>query len=278
MTLTRHEEEILNEIHEWMEMNFSQTPADFTTTYDEWLEDTFSLLPEETQEKIYSQIDEWMFYIQASIGQSESFDNRIKAIVERARVYNEEVNSVNDLKRLPISQLNFIADQQRSVHNIYSLIQGGVTGFGNPLSLGMDLPLLTVINLRSVQLIAASYGYDPKHPFEMLLALKVFSCATLPKRFQGEAWDLLIQEVQSEKEAFFYEGTEKVVNTKSFSFIIVQILKGVAILLLKNKKKKLPIISMAIGASANYTLSKNVTEFAKRFYQYRYILEKRAEE
>ena len=36
----------------------------------------------------------------------------------------------------------------------------------------------------------------------------------------------------------------------------------------------IPVIGMAIGSTVNYRLTRNVTEFANRFYQVRHIVEK----
>ncbi len=36
----------------------------------------------------------------------------------------------------------------------------------------------------------------------------------------------------------------------------------------------IPLISMAIGAGANYQLTRKVTDLAHKYYQYRYLKEK----
>lgn len=58
-----------------------------------------------------------------------------------------------------------------------------------------------------------------------------------------------------------------------------QILKAVTILLLKNKTVQgIPFISMAIGAGVNYQLTRKVTDFAHKYYQIRYLMEKEKDE
>ena len=42
----------------------------------------------------------------------------------------------------------------------------------------------------------------------------------------------------------------------------------------KNLIQGIPLVSMAIGAGANYQLTRKVTEFAHNFYQLRYLREK----
>ncbi len=64
-----------------------------------------------------------------------------------------------------------------------------MSGSGGLLLLGSDIPAMTVINVRIVQLIAMSYGVEVNTPFEMMLALKVFNAGAMPKRLQGIAWE-----------------------------------------------------------------------------------------
>ena len=73
-------------------------------------------------------------------------------------------------------------------HRLYSFAQGGVSGSGGMVLLGGDLPAMAVINIRVVQLIAMTYGYEVNTPVEMMLALKVFHAGMMPKRLQGVAW------------------------------------------------------------------------------------------
>lgn len=275
MSLSKLEKDILEEIKAWEEKQFMVKQNDLTRTYDEWLDESIAKLPEETKEKFFSALDQWMFYIQATIQQSNHYESRVSKLINDARVFDENIQFVEDLKNLPIAHLNFLAEKQKSVHNMFSLIQGGISASGSTLFLGLDLPAMIVVNLRSIQLIAASYGYDTKHPFEMVLALKLFYCATLPKRFQQYEWEQLIKDITTNEQQFFYEGKEQVFHSPWMNQILIQLLKGFVILLIKNRKiQNIPFLSIALGASVNYSITKNVTEISKRFYQYRYLMDK----
>ena len=60
--------------------------------------------------------------------------------------------------------------------------------------------------------------------------------------------------------------------------IVVQIGKTLAIFAAKRKVyNRLPIVSMMVGGGMNYRMAKQVTDYAKRFYQYRYLLDKKNE-
>ena len=75
-------------------------------------------------------------------------------ILEAARVYNPEVEKIADMNLLPIDQLNYIATQQIARHRLYSFAQGGASGSGGLILLGSDIPAMTFINVRVVQLTA----------------------------------------------------------------------------------------------------------------------------
>ena len=61
----------------------------------------------------------------------------------------------------------------------------------------------------------------------------------------------------------------------STEVVLKQILKTFSIYALRRKVfQGIPVLGMAIGSTVNYRLTRNVTEFANKFYQVRYILEK----
>jgi hypothetical protein len=199
-------------------------------------------------------------------------------ILASARVFNEEIETLSDLNHLSIDQVNYIANQHIAKHRLYSFAQGGMSGSGGLLLLGSDIPAMTVINVRIVQLIAMSYGVEVNTPFEMMLALKVFNAGAMPKRLQGIAWEELIREVQTAEDDYFYLGIEELTNPTWMEQPLKQLLKALSIAVFRKKLVRgIPFISMAIGAGSNYQMTRNVSEFAQKFYQYRYLLEKKAD-
>ena len=80
---------------------------------------------------------------------------------------------------------------------------------GGALSVASDLPAITFINLRLVQLIAMSYGYEVNTPKEMMISLKVFHAGTLPKRLQKFKLDELKEKYGVQEEE---KGIKKAVS------------------------------------------------------------------
>ncbi|PLR98144.1 EcsC family protein [Bacillus sp. T33-2] len=275
MPLTEREKKVLNEIKEWEEKLYNYEPNDFELAYERYLDRSFSLLPEETRSQFFSVFDSWLFHLHALIQGSQLQMEAKERILSAGRVFDPDLETVQDLRKLTIEQLQYIADQQISRHRLYSFIQGGLSGSGGNLVLGTDLPAMTVINLRVVQMIAMTYGFEVNTPFEMMAALKVFHAATLPSRMQSHGWEELMRDLESAEDYYFYEGNDRLTDTSWLEQPIKQIFKGIAILLFRKRKLEgLPVISMAIGAGTNYQTTRRVTEFAHRYYQMRYFLDK----
>ncbi|MES1037901.1 EcsC family protein [Peribacillus simplex] len=279
MEFTNREMKIWNEISEWQEKLYQYEPTDLAALYDKWLEQGFALLPENVQQQFFEKLDTWLFHLHAMVQSSQVQIDARERILASARVFNEEIETLSDLNHLSIDQLNYIANQHIAKHRLYSFAQGGMSGSGGLLLLGSDIPAMTVINVRIVQLIAMSYGVEVNTPFEMMLALKVFNAGAMPKRLQGIAWEELIREVQTAEDDYFYLGIEELTNPTWMEQPLKQLLKALSITVFRKKLVRgIPFISMAIGAGSNYQMTRSVSEFAQKFYQYRYLMEKKADE
>lgn len=274
MPLTDREMLVDNQIREW-ELNLADYEAnDFQLAYEKYLEKSFLLLPEYIQKQFFSVIDGWLFYLNSIIQGSQLQMDAKERILTSGRAFKHDVERIEDLKKLEIDQLKYIAEQQITRHRFYSFAQGGMAGTGGTLMLGTDIPTIAVINLRVVQLIAMTYGYEVNTPFEMMTSLKVFHTGTLPPRLQKDSWALLMEELNQEGE-YFYEGKEEITDITWLDQPIKQLLKAVVISVFRKKViQGIPLVSMAIGAGANYQLTRKVTNIAHNYYQHRYLREK----
>ncbi|MGG2095109.1 EcsC family protein [Bacillus sp. S13(2024)] len=274
--LSKREERILYDLKSWEQQLVQQESTDFQRMFDKWLNGTFSKLPEKKRNEFFSKADGWLFHLHALIQSSQSQLDARGRILGTARLFDDSIEHVEDMKVLSIDQLTYIAEQQTARHRLYSFVQGGVTGVGGFLLLSADLPVLVALNVKAVQLIATSFGHDVNKPYEMMLALKVFHAAILPAHLQQYAWYNLQQELEQEEAApFFYEGEEEVLNPASVQVILKQILKTFIIYSLRRKLfQGVPVLGIAVGSTANYRLTRSITEFANRFYQMRYLRQK----
>ncbi len=277
MSLTEREKRVLDELKDW-EVSLSEyIPNDLELVYDRYLERTFSMLPEEVQQQFFAKLDTWLFHLHALIQGSQLQLEAKERILSAGRVFNSDIESISEMKSLNLEQIQYITDQQIARHRLYSFVQGGMSGSGGNLVLGADIPAMSIINLRAVQLIAMSYGFEVNTPFEMMTALKVFHAAMMPKRLQYSGWNELMEDLKQaeDSEYYFYNGKEELTNITWVEQPIKQIMKATMILMFRKRKLQgIPIISMAIGAGANYQMTRRVTDFAHKYYQMRYFLHK----
>ncbi|WP_374724502.1 EcsC family protein [Calidifontibacillus erzurumensis] len=276
MKWSDREKQVYQDIASWERTLFEYIPSDIERTIDKWVEASFNKLDENIKEQFFKNLDQWLFHLHAFIQGSDSQIQAKERLLKSARVLDESITEVSDMKRLTIDQLSYLADQQIAKYRIYSLMQGGLAGTGGIL-LGVDIPAIIVLNLRAVQNIALVYGYDVNIPFEMMTSLKVFHAATLPKRMRAEGWSKLLEEAQQfdEQLYYFYEKDEQLTNESWLEQPLIQIMKSIVIMMFRKKLiQGLPLIGMAVGAGMNYRLSRQVTEFANRYYQMRYLIDK----
>ncbi|KEF39593.1 EcsC protein family [Schinkia azotoformans MEV2011] len=270
------ERRVYKQIVDWEQGLFEYIPTDIERALDKWIEFGFEKLDPEIKEQFFKNLDNMLFHLHAFIQGSDSQMIAKERLIKTARVLDEDIDQVTDLKKLTIDQLVYLADQQIAKYRIYSFAQGGLAGTGGAL-LGVDVPAVVMLNLRAVQTLANVYGYDVNIPYEMMTSLRVFHAATLPKRMRAAGWSKLINEVQQFDDQFYYlyEKDEELTNETWLEQPLIQILKSMVIILFRKKViQGLPLVSMAFGAGMNYKLSRQVTEFANHFYQMRYLNEK----
>ncbi|MBB2480276.1 EcsC family protein [Bacillus sp. APMAM] len=279
MTWTKNEQKVWEDIEEYVQSFQSYEGNDFQNLYGKWVEKAFTSIPESLTEPFFEKLDTWLFHLHSLLQGLRIQDEARERILKSAKVFDESIFLIEDMKKLSIDQLSYIADQHVSRHKIYSLLQGGMTATAQPIFLSSDFLALILINLRSVQLTAITYGYDVRQPFEMMTSLKVFHTASLPNRLKGMGWKELTDELEEHHSLYFYEGMEKIIDYRWLEEPFKQSLKVFFISLFnKNSSSKSSFVSLAIGAGANYQFSRKVNQFAEKYYQYRFLLDKQREE
>lgn len=275
--LTNREQNIFEELVKWEKEISLDERSDFKRTYDYWLERNLSQIPNPIRKKILSKLDQLFFYFHSIIQNSNWQADSRKRILNIARLQDETITSIGDLKRLSIDQMYYIAELEVSKHRLSSFAQGLLTGTGGIFLLGLDLPLQLAINLRAVQMIAMSYGNEVTVPYEMMLSLKVFHASLMPSHLKYQEWIRLKEELfEHSDNPYFYNGSDQLATEQTMKHLTEQIIKLLTIQYFKRKTiQNIPAIGMAIGAGINYKITKRCTIFAQNFYQYRLLLERK---
>lgn len=273
VALERQYERLAN-IEKWENDYFHSEATDFERAYYKWLDKAFHQLGEARREKILMTVDQLLFHLNAMIQNSRYLEEERKRLIIQAKVYQSEIETIGDLKTLSIDVRRFLSQQQMAKQRLISFGQGGLAGLGGIVLLSTDLIAMFTINLRAIQLIAMSYGFETNRPFEMMTSLKLFHIATLPKHLQRGAWDELWEEIEAtEYDELFYRGKEEIMDVTWFVEPIRQLLKAVIIMMLRKKLiQGIPLVGMAFGATMNYQFSRHITEVAANFYEKRALL------
>ncbi|MED4016197.1 EcsC family protein [Sutcliffiella cohnii] len=242
-------------------------------TIDSWLETAFSYIPEELKHNFFQQLDTWLFHLQGIIQESTFQNEAEQRIINTAQIFEPSITSIEQIQTLNLEQKSFIANQQMAKQKLYALVQGGMTGIGKYSTLAMDIPAFTLLNIRTTQLIAMSFGYASKSPMEMVRLLQVYYAATLPKRFQYERWEQLKQELKLERDPYFYPLSEREHPETWIHHPLTHLLKLIFIITVTRKKERLPIVGIVTGASLNHYWTKQVSTFAHHYFSVRHLAE-----
>lgn len=267
---------LLEEIKAWENGLENDGRTDFQRTFDRWLNRKLNEIPVRMQKGFYKKVDSSLFNLHSVIQNSFVQQDAKKQILLSARALHQEIEQISDLHFLSIDQLHYLADLQTSKHRLYSFLQGGLTGTGGLMLTGADIPMQTILNLRAIQMISMCYGYEINNPYEMMTSLKVYHASLMPQHLQYEHWLGLKKEINSDHGMnYFYEGSEDLADINSMEYLLKQVAKLSVLSLFKRKLiAGIPLVSMMIGATGNYQFTRQITEFANRYYQYRLIYER----
>ncbi|SDZ54843.1 EcsC protein family protein [Evansella caseinilytica] len=279
MPWTTREQWIWQEITAMEKQLLSAKATDFSHTYQKGIELGLEALGGKWTKKLLAGIDDFLFHLQAVIQQGYLEERTREMLLTQARVFRPDVHVIADMKKLTMDQLRFIAKKQLAKQRLTALAQGGLTGIGGILFMLGDLPLLFAVNLRTVQLMALTYGYDLRKPYEMMFVLKVFYAVSLPPYLRQQAWERLFGELEAageEEDFFFYDGKEEGASAAWLQRPINHLVKLFLIAAVRKKRiQGIPVISLAAAAGSNYYFARQISEAAHLFYQKRLLLEKR---
>lgn len=274
LNLTGRKEKVWQQIEQWEQEYFLQGDGNSYYSFEKQFINAINNWEPANQQKILNTVDTLIFHTHAIIQNSKYEQESVEKVLDSGRIFNSNIEKIPDMKLLTIDQLRYIANKSLAKQRLIALSQGGATGIGGLFFLAFDLPLMLTINLRSIQMVAMTYGYDVNIPYERMLALKVFHVATLPKTVQKEGWQELLLQLEAYEDEWLLFGEEARYNTTAWlQQPIKQLVKGLILLSLRKKLiKGIPLLGIAVGASVNYFYAKQVSEVAHHFYQKRLLM------
>ncbi|ADU31486.1 EcsC family protein [Evansella cellulosilytica] len=277
MTLTIREKEIWREIEEWEFDTFYGKETDFSRTYQLLFDRAVLSINVLDTKKMLSRIENILFHFHAMLLQTRIDKQAKSELIDQARIFRSDIYEIKDMQKLSIDQIRFLAKKQLARQRLTALAQGGLTGAGGVIFTLSDLPLLLMINLRTVHLIATTYGYDLRKPYELMLVLKVFHAVSLPRTLRKKAWDQLFEELNlNDEDLFFYEGEEDVLSSGWIQQPMKHIVKLFFLIFARKKLiQGIPIFGILVGSAFNYRFTNYIAVASHQFYQKRWLLEKK---
>lgn len=277
----RHKK-FLHEIEEWL-LEYTSTNddliQDFIEMKKEEVNKSFSTwirqLPEQQKQTFLEVLDQLIFQLSSYYHKSSRCNELEQKIMVEGRLFYSELDSITDMSQVPFHQLEYIEEKFKSKYRLYALMEGGIAGIGNPLSIALDFPALLFINLNLIQHIAGTYGYSLRSTGEQMLALKVLYASTLPRNYRHESWEWVTEQIKNKNDYdILISDEESMIQPEWLETLAKQWLKSVALLgLRKSSKKGIPILGVLLGANVNYHFTKNAAQFASYFYRYRFLYE-----
>lgn len=269
---TKRDQAYWDELMAWEQ----QLAADQNSTVEEansFTSQAAAVLPEETQTLLAEKVDEGLKSIYAFMHKTQLQNEVRSRVLAVARVFDEEIETLTHMRRLPIDQLHYISSQQTARSRLLAAAQGAITGTGKLLPLAADMVSLPVIQLHVIEATAMSYGFDLNEPFEKDTILHVLYTAMLPKHSKVDGWAQLITEVE---EGISYIDGRWSFNESMLREPLQYIIKLAAVRGFRRQKMSgLPLLSMAVGIGASWRTVNETAVLAERYYQYRYLHEKK---
>ncbi|KMJ57037.1 hypothetical protein AB685_18740 [Bacillus sp. LL01] len=274
MSNRKHAEQYKLKLSQWEEKLYTYEPSQFSDTLDLWVDKAFDLLPDETKNLFFTQIDTWLFHLHGIIQQSSFQQQAERRIVNMAQSYSENVEKIEDIRELSLSQKAFIAEQQIAKQKLYAVVQGGMTGTAKLSTLAIDIPAFAALNIRTTQLVAMSYGYRASTPVEMVKSLQLFYGATIPRKYQRQRWEALKEQIGQDTDHYFDVLTDKDHPTVWLQQPLMHLVKLLFVAIIGRKKvNNVPLLGMITASGTNYYWTKEVSEFSHYYYMMRHFVE-----
>ncbi len=256
MRLTPYEKEVQREIEKWESgdtsvfvkaINWAMQPMDWVVN---------RVVSPEIEDKADEAINQFLSVLNDASGWTFDSTDIISDAIEQGL----DVEELSDLWDQPLETLDEMARKRLDDHAILAAIEGGGTGLGGIVFIAADIPLLLGINLRMIQQIAASYGFELSGPDFRPLVLSVFNVASSGSR-QARADS--IREISVAAAAFAndldYKGRVRGSFREQNRHLPREIAKNI---IGRKLAQAIPIAGAAVGAGINYWFTTEATKTA----------------
>ena len=167
------------------------------------------------------------------------------------------VDDLSDLRKKELEVCDRLALQTGAFSQVFSAVEGAVTGAGGALTTLVDIPLLFILSLCTILKIGHCYGYslDQRRDRHFVLGLLIAAISGTPETKRQRIDDL------QELEDLLIEETQQEILAEEIMSILFQLEVFDAI----------PGIGTISGALLNLVFMRRVENTARRVFQERWL-------
>ncbi len=256
MRLSEYERKVRREIESWQHgdaglvtkvLNWAMQPVDW-------------VVRRVVNEEMEAQADEAVTGFLALLNDASEWTYDVSAVLEEAKRQGVTAESVEELRDAPLDILDKIAKEHTTENALLAAVEGGGTGLGGAFLIAADIPLLFTINLRLIQQIGASYGFDMSGPDYRPLVLSIFNVASSGSK---EAKHDAVREVGVAGAALARDMEYRGRVSGSFREQNRHLPREIAKNIIGRKiAQMIPIAGAAVGAGINYWFTTETAETA----------------
>ncbi|MDN4526486.1 EcsC family protein [Fictibacillus fluitans] len=220
------------------------------------------ITPKFLQDKALQIVDEIGSYVHTGGKYLVSEKSIIKKFRENGGL--PEDFSAGDIAKLPLGAMDQTASHFKRSRTKMATVQGATTGVGGLFTLGIDIPIILGLSLKTLQEIAISYGYNPNSKEERIFIIKCLQFASsdyVGKRAILE--QLSMTDAERNRQAISQlQGWREVIAAYRDNFGWKKLFQMV------------PVAGIVFGAFINKSTIDEVAETGMMLYRKRRILER----
>jgi|GEM_PF-4925648 uncharacterized protein (DUF697 family) len=204
-------------------------------------------------------------FVEGSLQVWDKMASREK-VLESYKKRGFDVPDLHGIRKLPIETVDQVADHYIRKGEWTCAAEGAATGAGGFLLLAADAPSLLALQLRTIQQIGYSYGFDVTRPEEKIFAVKLLSEAYLHPAKQERA--SLIKDMRMAADLVKGGGPMGLLSQRLFIQGFAKIAEKIGIRMGGRKVAQfIPLIGAVAGGVINKKITGDIARIAQEVYR-----------
>ncbi|MFT5142031.1 MAG: hypothetical protein ACI80V_001967 [Rhodothermales bacterium] len=256
MRLTDYERQARRQVETWQHGD-----AGLVSTLLNWAMQPMDWVVKQViTEDMESQVDEVVSKMLSLLNDASEWTYDVSGVLTEARKKGLDVQKIIELRDAPLEVLDVLAKEHTTENALLAAVEGGGTGLGGAMLIAADIPLLFTINLRLIQQIGASYGFDMSGEDNRPLVLSIFNVASSSSK---EAKNDAMREASVAGAALARDQEYRGRVGRTFREQNRHLPREIAKNILGRKiAQAIPIAGAAVGAGINYWFTTETAETA----------------